>query len=145
MASKKMTPMAAQKVVKKAVATKKAAATKKTPTTGTGQSGYGGKVTPAVLAQIKKDGMDKALLKAATYRSSNAYLEGVFRMYGKQKFKAVQNSPAAQKILGTPGKGGKNPDGMPEAFIKGTVKAVKNIPNIPGAGVKAIKKKITGK
>ena len=136
MASKKMTPMAAQKAVKKAVAAKKAPA--KT-------TANGGKVSSATLAQLKKDGMEKAIFKVATYKASPEYATAATRMYGAKRIAAVHKTAAAQKITGRAGKGGKNPDGMPEAFIKGTVKAVKNIPNIPGAGVKAIKKKITGK
>ena len=73
----------------------------------TGQSGYTGKVSPAVLAQVKKDGMTVALQKVATYKSpSSPYLEAAYRLYGKAKIDAVRNSPAVQKKLSTATQGG---------------------------------------
>lgn len=112
----------------------------------TGQSGYTGTVSQAVIAQVKKDGMAKALEKVATYKSpSSPYIEAAFRLYGKSRVQAAMSSPAAQKKLSTAGTGGKNPASPAAAFKKlvvdDTIKALKNVPKIPGAAAKTIAQK----
>ena len=90
--------------------------------------------------------MAVALQKVATYKSpTNAYIEAAYRMYGKAKVDAVRNSPAVQKKLSTAKPGGKGPDSKLEAFIKMEKKAITNIPKIPVAAARTIKKKITGR
>jgi hypothetical protein len=139
MAAKSMTPAQAAAAVKKATAKK----TAKTPTSGTGQSGYSGKVSPAVLAQVKKDGMALALQKVATYKApSNPYIEAAYRMYGKAKVDAVRNSPAVQKKLSTAGTGGTNPGTFmsPNEIKKFVTKAAKANIALPKAVLDMIKK-----
>ena len=109
----------------------------------TGQSGYTGKVSQAVLDQVKKDGMQKALAKVAAYKApTSPYIEATYRMYGKAKVDAVRNSPAVQKKLSTASTGGKNPGGfMSQSEIKKFVaNAAKANLALPKAVVDMIKK-----
>ena len=133
-----------KKMAKSADAARAAAMAKKTtPAKKTGLSGYTGKVSPAVLAQVKKDGMEKALNKVASYKApTSPYIEATYRMYGKAKVDAVRNSPAVQKKLSTAGTGGKNPgSAMSASEIKKFVeKAAKANLALPKAVLDMIKK-----
>ena len=134
---KKATAKSADDARKAAMA--KTAPAKKT----TGQSGYTGKVSPEVLAQVKKDGMAVALQKVATYKApSNPYIEAAYRMYGKAKVDAVRNSPSVQKKLSTAGTGGTNPGTfMSQSEIKKFLaKAAKANVALPKAMLDLIKK-----
>jgi len=130
-------------VSKSADAARKAAMTKKAvPAKKTGQSGYTGKVSPTVLAQVKKDGMAVALQKVATYKApTSPYIEAAYRMYGKKKVDAVRNSPAVQKKLATAGTGGKNSPSTAQAAKSFVIGAIKNVPKIPAAAAKTIAQK----
>jgi len=123
-------PMKETAVAKSADAARAAAMAKKTtPVKKTGQSGYTGKVSQAALDQVKKDGMKKAIEKAASYKApSSQYLEAAYRMYGKKTIEAAINSPANQKKLSTAGTGGKNPGTFMsqseiKKFVAGAAKA----------------------
>jgi hypothetical protein len=109
----------------------------------TGQSGYTGTVSQAVIAQVKKDGMAKALEKVATYKSpSSPYIEAAFRLYGKSRVQAAMSSPAAQKKLSTAGTGGENPGKFmsPSEIKKFMDKANKANLAIPKAMLNMLKK-----
>jgi hypothetical protein len=135
----KMATAKSADAARKAAMAKKTTPAKKT----TGQSGYTGKVSPAVLAQVKKDGMALALQKVATYKSpSSPYIEAAYRMYGKAKIDAVRNSPAVQKKLSTAGTGGTNPGTFmsPNEIKKFVTKAAKANIALPKAVLDMIKK-----
>ena len=109
----------------------------------TGQSGYTGTVSQAVIAQVKKDGMAKALEKVATYKSpSSPYIEAAFRLYGKSRVQAAMSSPAAQKKLSTAGTGGENPGKFmsPNEIKKFVEKAAKANIALPKAVLDMLKK-----
>ena len=118
------------KMAKSADAARAAAmGNKSAPAKKTGQSGYTGKVSQAVIDQVKKDGMEKALAKVAAYKApTSPYIEATYRMYGKAKVDAVRNSPAIQKKLSTASTGGKNPGTFMsqseiKKFVAGAAKA----------------------
>jgi len=131
-------------MAKSADAAKAAAMAKKTtPSKNTGLSGYTGKVSPAVLAQVKKDGMAVALEKVASYKApTSPYIEAAYRMYGKAKVEAVRNSPTVQKKLSTAGTGGKNPGSPMSAneIKKFVAQAAKANVALPKAVLDMIKK-----
>jgi hypothetical protein len=100
------------------------------------------KVSQATIDKIKADGMEKALKKAATFRQSREYTAGVVRLYGEKRIndayikyyqpgKAVPNTGAKTPSLAQAAK---------ELIVNDTIKAVKNIPKIPGAAAKTIAK-----
>ena len=121
----------------------KAMAKKTTPAKKTGQSGYTGTVSPAVLAQVKKDGMAKALEKVASYKApTSPYIEAAYRLYGKSRVDSVRNSPAVQKKLSTAGTGGTNPGKFmsPNEIKKFVEKAAKANIALPKAVLDMLKK-----
>jgi hypothetical protein len=131
-------------MAKSADAARAAAMAKKTtPVKKTGQSGYTGKVSQAALDQVKKDGMQKAIQKAASHKApSSQYLEAAYRMYGKAKIEAATKSPAIQKKLSTAGTGGKNPGTFmsPNEIKKFVAKAAKANIALPKSVLDMIKK-----
>jgi hypothetical protein len=132
------------KMAKSADAARAAAMAKKTtPAKKTGQSGYTGTVSQAVIAQVKKDGMAKALEKVATYKSpSSPYIEAAYRLYGKSRVQAAMSSPAVQKKLSTAGTGGTNPGKFmsPNEIKKFVEKAAKANIALPKAVLDMLKK-----
>ena len=101
------------------------------------------KVSQATIDKIKADGMEKAVKKAATFRQSREYTAGVVRLYGETR---INNAYLKyyQPGKAVPNTGAKTPNlaqALKEFIVGDTIKAIKNIPKIPGAAAKTIAQK----
>jgi hypothetical protein len=101
------------------------------------------KVSQAMIDKVKADGMQTAIKKAASSRQSPEYTKAVVRMYGEKR---IQNAYLKyyQPGKAVPNTGAKTPSlaqAAKELIVNDTIKAVKNIPKIPGAAAKTLAQK----